>query len=168
MSIRSSYLHCVFTPEGLNEVVNKAARDLAPLDFDALAFTGVSGAAVGFYLAAKMNKKILCLRKTSVQAHYQGLEGDISARRIVIVDDFIQFGTTIEGLRKELRSRLPQGYVVVGIYLYRPRSGTGSADRQGKSPNWPIEDLPSLNPNAVSPSITPHLCFTNPRRTVHE
>jgi hypothetical protein len=68
-------------------------------DFDAFAFRGNSGALLAAPLAVKMEKSLILVRKTKDTSH-SGLlvEGDLGARRYIIVDDMICSGDTVRAI----------------------------------------------------------------------
>ena len=68
------------------------------LKFDAIAFTGSSGCAVGFYLAFQHKIPAIYVRKQDEKSHGSAVECNgekIQVRRYLIVDDFVSSGETI-------------------------------------------------------------------------
>jgi adenine/guanine phosphoribosyltransferase-like PRPP-binding protein len=123
--IRTEYLDSVFRLHRYLPVVKAAIQALKKVDkktpFDAIAFRGVSGAALAFPLSLALKKPLICIRKGS--SHYgRKFEGCISAKTYIIVDDFIETGQTIEAIIKEI-SKIKPNAVPVGIFLYDPTSG---------------------------------------------
>ena len=124
MEIRTDYLPCVFDPVEFRGAVNKAIGQLTEFrkdtPFDAIAFTGVSGAAMAFPLSFALGIPLLCVRKGGENSHspYK-VEGDYAARRYVIVDDFISTGNTMRRIQEDLENEIAGTPVLVGIYLYR-------------------------------------------------
>ena len=91
---------------------------LAHLDFDAVAFTGMSGALIAPSVADRLDKNLLMVRKDDCSSHsaqYYGeyLEGDLEAKKYIIIDDLISSGTTLEKMIKKLGKRK-----IVGIFFY--------------------------------------------------
>jgi len=106
--------------------------------FDAIAFTGSSGAALAYPLSYLLKLPLIHVRKGS--SHYgQGkIEGTISSRRYLIIDDFIDTGASIRRIVKAVDSEL-DGAKPVAICLY-------SSDRQSyfehKDTNIPVFNVP--------------------------
>lgn len=125
MDIKSCYLPCVFDPERFHSSVRLTVDILAEFEkhtpFDTIAFTGVSGAALAFPLSYLLGKPLLCVRKANSSTHSSyKVEGNYSAFRYIIVDDFISSGKTMEDIQKNIERELaPPIPELVGIYLYR-------------------------------------------------
>lgn len=120
MTIHSSYLHLVLTPKGLYAAARRI-RTLAKkhrMQFDAVVFTGYSGALVGPLVAAQMGKDPIFVRKEKESNHSSWtVEGSIDVRRYVIVDDFVSSGRTIERVLAQMREHR-HGAECVGILQY--------------------------------------------------
>lgn len=101
---------------------SKVARKLRKeLKFDTIAFTGVSGAAVAFNVALQLKMPMLCVRKSNEHSHATStigyVEGNIHAKKYLIIDDTIATGSTIENIVNEINSQSPRAKCV-GIMLY--------------------------------------------------
>lgn len=124
MEIRTDYLTCVFDPVAFRTRVNEAIGLLTEFrkhtPFDAIAFTGVSGAALAFPLSFALGIPLLCVRKQGESSHspYK-VEGDYSAERYVIVDDFISSGSTVNRIQDDIESEISGVPELVGLYLYK-------------------------------------------------
>lgn len=120
MSIHSSYLHHVLTPKGLYAAA-KRVRTLAKghgIKFDAVVFTGYSGALVGPLVAAQMGKSPIFVRKENEPNHSTWkVEGEHDVQRYVIVDDFVSSGKTVERVFAQMREHRPEAECV-GILQY--------------------------------------------------
>jgi adenine/guanine phosphoribosyltransferase-like PRPP-binding protein len=82
-------------------IMNRCKKEMINFpEFDAFAFRGNSGALMGMPLAFSLNKEIIVVRKTKDEEDHhswQMVEGlSPNGARIVIVDDFISSGRTIE------------------------------------------------------------------------
>lgn len=116
----SSYLRRVFSPRLLGDVVEKTHLKLQEMKekgytFDAIAFTGNSGAGIAFPLSAKYGYNLICVRKGEY-SHGKNIEA--SPERIekyVIVDDQIDRGDTVRRVLNELEKADLQ---CQGIVLY--------------------------------------------------
>jgi adenine/guanine phosphoribosyltransferase-like PRPP-binding protein len=123
--VQTDYLASVYHLDRFQETVDRtihaAERMMKLHPFDAIAFTGTSGAALAFILSHWMNVPLICVRKTNDGSHYPGymglLEGFTGTKRYMIVDDFISSGRTIDKIRDEIAKKLPQAQCI-GIVLY--------------------------------------------------
>lgn len=120
VKIRSAHwLHPILSPGGLSSEVYKAADKLSVLNFDAIAFTGLSGAVLASAVAMRMNKLLYCVRKSGENRHSDyDVEGPLGALRYVIIDDLIQTGGTIRRIISQVRNHDNKAKLV-GIWLYR-------------------------------------------------
>lgn len=120
-TIQTEYLGQVYSPKYL-DLIPKAVKEIRQLrkklKFDAIAFTGSSGAALAFPLSYFLKLPLIHVRKG--QSHYGSgpIEGTISSQRYLIVDDFIDRGNTIRRIIKKIESELGGEAKPVGIYLY--------------------------------------------------
>ena len=126
--IRSSYLGVVYDPRLFKSTVTKvvaavkAMRKKTPID--AIAFRGSSGAALAFIVGHKLGLSLLHVRKES--SHTCDLvEGNLAAKKVLIIDDFIATGATINKIVVDLRASLPKAKVV-GLLLYKATMGESS------------------------------------------
>ncbi len=123
----SDYLSAVFTPVRLKRLITNtcnAVRKLKrKLKFDAIAFTGLSGAGVAFAVSARTGIPLMCVRKARASNHGMRIEG--TARKVssyLILDDLISTGETIDRMIKTINkeaydaSERPK---CVGILLWR-------------------------------------------------
>ena len=74
------------------------------LNFDAVAFTGSSGACIAFVLAYETNIPLLYVRKPREKSHGNNLESNLrtSIKKYLIVDDFIDSGDTVRNMVKRI------------------------------------------------------------------
>jgi orotate phosphoribosyltransferase-like protein len=79
--------------------VNRIATLKAKLGFDAIAFSGSSGCAIAFHVAATLGIPLMYVRKANEQSHsYQKVDCNFARgeiKKYLIVDDFVQSGDTI-------------------------------------------------------------------------
>jgi len=107
--IQTDYLGKVYGKQFL-KLVPQAAKKLRSIKrkhpFDAIAFTGSSGAALAYPLSYLMKLPLIHVRKGT--SHYSGgkIEGTISSKRYIIIDDFIETGGTIKRIIKAINSEL--------------------------------------------------------------
>jgi adenine/guanine phosphoribosyltransferase-like PRPP-binding protein len=119
--IGSMYLNKLIQPKSLRERIRLAVRALTPWAeyFDAIAFSGMSGALIGPPVALRMGKEIIMVRKgatlpsgniskRSTNAHSSHIiEGDCAARSYIILDDFMDSGKTREHITARIAERMP-------------------------------------------------------------
>ena len=122
--IKTDYLGKVYQVNKFIEEINKAAKIIRKFKrknpFDAIAFTGTSGAAFAYPLSYKLGIPLICIRKSVTDNHFRRkVEGQVNTKRYIIVDDFIESGKTIRRIQKEIKNnwaaKPPQ---LIGIYLY--------------------------------------------------
>jgi adenine/guanine phosphoribosyltransferase-like PRPP-binding protein len=132
--IQSEYLGKVYGKQFL-KLVPLAVKRLRAIKkkhpFDAIAFRGSSGAALAFPLSYFLKLPLIHVRKG--ESHYGSgtIEGTISSKRYIIVDDFIDRGTTVKKIVSEIKKNI--GAKPVAIFLY-------SAGRYG--PTAKYNDIP--------------------------
>ena len=116
----SGYLDQILQTDRLRETSKKAALILAGLDFDAIAFSGMSGALIAPVLALALNKTLIMVRKfrdnshSVSQRHGALVEGDFGAQRYVIVDDLTSSGRTARYIRDQIKAHAPSA-VYIGL-----------------------------------------------------
>jgi adenine/guanine phosphoribosyltransferase-like PRPP-binding protein len=116
--VQSDYLHAVFRPENFDGTVKRAITHATRLvenyKVEAIAFSGVSGASLGYILGYTLGVPLMCIRKPRERAHYYGtLEGCTSARRYMIVDDFIATGDTVRNIMETITKECNDSVCVV-------------------------------------------------------
>ena len=99
----ASHLWRFLQPQELKIITRVAVSVLSKHDFDAVAFRGISGNLIAPAIAMEMNKSLIAVRKTTKDCNSdRKVEGDIVARRYVIVDDFISSGATVNAIMDEI------------------------------------------------------------------
>ena len=99
--IQTDYLHSVFFQTEFKNKIYNAVELISLYDkensFEAIAFTGISGAAFAFPLAYLLDKSLICIRKANSSMHCKlSVEGHIDCISYIIVDYFIASGSTIQ------------------------------------------------------------------------
>lgn len=103
------YLWNFMQPALLRTLIDQAAEAIRGYDYDAVAFTGMSGALIGPGIAMRSGKTFIMVRKEGQSEHTSRLvEGDMAARRYIIVDDFIASGGTYARTRQAITLAMPQ------------------------------------------------------------
>ena len=109
----------------LPEVLEKAQKELADVDFDTLVGTGFSGGIIIPALALAMGKKFVLIRKETDDSHHGKGEllGDLG-RRWIFVDDFIGSGRTRDRVISKIQEAAEKRNMLtemVGQYMYVER-----------------------------------------------
>jgi orotate phosphoribosyltransferase-like protein len=104
----AEYLSRIIRTENLRKTLKDTRKVLEKLQFDAIAFRGMSGAMLAPTLALRMNKTLLMVRKGTENSHStRPVEGDKAARRYVIVDDLVDSGCTVRAICDEVKTFAP-------------------------------------------------------------
>lgn len=130
--IQTEYLGDVYGEQFLRlvpQVVKKLRVIKRKHPFDAIAFSGSSGAALAYPLSYLMKIPLIHVRKGG--SHYGSgkIEGTISSKRYLIIDDFIETGTTIKRILKEVSKEMEAKPVAILLY---------SSGRDSKFNNIPV------------------------------
>lgn len=100
--VHADYLGYLIPTDKLRETVRAMSEALKPYDFDALAFTGVSGMLIGPPIAMALDKSMLVVRKERSGHSSLIVEGDLGARRYVFVDECIASGDTYRRVKEQI------------------------------------------------------------------
>lgn len=117
MSHTPNYQHCdylesLIRTEELRKVILSMANALRQYEFDAVAFTGVSGMLIGPGIAMALDKTMIVVRKEDGNCDSEGnmirhsrldVEGDLGARRYVVVDECIATGDTYNRIVQKIK-----------------------------------------------------------------
>jgi orotate phosphoribosyltransferase len=119
------YVHCGWLTIPSQRISCDAALELAvktlkdkDVEFDTVAFCGMSGAMFGPILAHLMNKEVLAVRKDEQRHSYYDTEGHKRAARVLIVDDFRSSGNTMRRIMYRTRQLCGKEVVFVGTLYY--------------------------------------------------
>lgn len=150
MAIQTCYLASIYHLKQYQRLFQRAKVALKQLDkivpFEAIAFTGTSGAALAYPLSLALNKPLICIRKDS--SHYESgsLEGKVDAKTCLIIDDFIDTGATMGKIISKLRRN--SAVVPVAIFLYIP-----TASFRGRWWDTGKQKIPVVSPGKSNFSI---------------
>ena len=88
-----------FNPADLADIAQKCAAALEGMDYEFLAFRGMSGAVITPLLAIIVGKPFVVVRKPG-EAHHSGtkVEGYKGRGEYIIVDDFVCTGSTVRAM----------------------------------------------------------------------
>lgn len=107
------YIHCDYLEEfirvpKLKKRIKLAKAALKNYEFDAIAYSGHSGALIAIPCALSMNKPLILVRKNGEQTHScYSVEGFASAKKYVILDDFVSCGDTYHHIVDEIKKFSP-------------------------------------------------------------
>jgi orotate phosphoribosyltransferase len=102
--IISDYFEEALHPSCLRILIRRAMRHLknAKVEFDTIAFRGVSGMLFGPTLAVYMNKAMIVVRKDETRHSKHSVEGNRATEKYIIVDDFIATGETVKNIASKI------------------------------------------------------------------
>jgi len=96
--ISSDYLSFALDPKRAAECFTKSIKTLrkSSVEFDAIAYTGVSGGLTAPVIAFLLKKPLVVVRKDTDTSKHSShmIEGDAAATSFIIVDDFMCTGKT--------------------------------------------------------------------------
>ena len=136
MKIDSSYLRETFDAKKVRVIVRAMTKMIkeSGVEFDTVVFRGMSGALIAPILAYKLKKYVAVCRKESDGSHsgHSGrIEGNVDIKNFIIIDDFIDSGTTVEIILKTVKDCSPSSKCA-GIFLYRSASCGSMFDCKGE------------------------------------
>jgi hypothetical protein len=119
---RASYLKEWLHGPNLLRTINATIKACSQVEFEAVAYRGMSGSLVAPAVAAFMGKDLIMVRKTDgpdsgSHSDYR-TEGRRDAIRYVIVDDFISSGSTVAAILEQIYTDLNYQSRCVGIVEY--------------------------------------------------
>jgi len=120
--ISTSYLGGIFGGDYAKHVdaAVKTVKDFKKhTDFDAIAFMGTSGAGMAFPLSYFLKLPLIHIPKPGVYRHSSYIiEGTLSSKKYLIVDDFLASGNTVRKIEEAITDQTV-GSKPVGIFLYQ-------------------------------------------------
>jgi len=128
--VETDYLGIALDYDSRKTTIQKLISSIkdSNVEFDCVAFRGVSGALFGPVVADHFNKGMAIIRKDKSHS-FCNVEYSIKSKskniRYIIVDDFIETGTTINEIIKGMKGSIGQICQVrcAGIFLYKKSSG---------------------------------------------
>jgi len=121
IDIDTEYLSKVYYNDRFIRTIKKSLARVKEFQksvkFDAIAFTGTSGAALAYILSYTLKKPLICVRKRDNSHSSMNIEGCVSAKSYIIVDDFIDSGRTVKNIMNKIGKRMPEAKPVA-IFLY--------------------------------------------------
>jgi orotate phosphoribosyltransferase len=109
--------------DAADTTIRLCVEELSKIEFDAIAFCGMSGALIAAPLAHLMHKELLMVRKNAGNDGSHStkfVEGiQIAKLKIVIIDDLICTGSTMRNIVMGLNRFIPgKLYEIAGVILY--------------------------------------------------
>lgn len=133
---QSSYLHDCLDAELSRKTIDWLVRAIkrSGIEYDAIAFRGMSGALVVPIVAHKLKKKMIMVRKEPSHAGRSCIEGYVQSKRYIVVDDFVASGSTVNEIIQKItwpneecdRSEAE----CVGVFLYAEKKQTPEYDAE--------------------------------------
>jgi hypothetical protein len=107
MNSCASHLTEVLQPEMRGRIVRRITKEIreSKLEYEAIAFKGLSGALVVPAVATRLKKPIIAVRsdmKCHSEHQIEGLYLPTTSGRYIIVDDFIFDGNTIREIHRQI------------------------------------------------------------------
>jgi adenine/guanine phosphoribosyltransferase-like PRPP-binding protein len=115
-----SYL--TLNPRKLKNRIQKCVNILTPLknNFDSIAFMGISGALVAPAVASELGKHLIAVRKEKTRHSTHNVEvGFKKPKNYIIIDDFVDSGSTIKSIVQNIQRRHPQAKLFEYL-MYNP------------------------------------------------
>jgi orotate phosphoribosyltransferase len=137
----SEYMEAVLNPDLLIEETKNSVKELKhlmrwgnspgadKLEFDAIAFRGMSGALRAPLLAIKLKKSLIMVRKSRKNNHSgRYVEGNYGAKTYIIVDDLMCTGMTAKMIVRRIKEAMPDAKCVG---FYTAQYGGSFRDEEG-------------------------------------
>jgi hypothetical protein len=119
------WLYQMLEPTNRRAYIDRTKHVLSYHHFDAIAFSGLSGALIAPILAIEMGKTLLCVRRngeTRDSHSSRMVEGDVNAMRYIIVDDFTSTGATVRHIFDEVRKAAPSAKCIGVLEHTHPKT----------------------------------------------
>ena len=125
-TVLTAYLRCIYDMKEHKRILNKLSKTIKKINrktpIEAIAFAGMSGAAVAFPLSVSLRIPLICIRKYR-SSHFTGTyEGAIIQGNYVIIDDLVDSGDTIRRIHKNVK-KVCCDAKLVGVLLYNQELG---------------------------------------------
>lgn len=124
--ISSGYLDQGLEKKAIKKCVQNliACIKASGIDFDAIAFSGYSGALFAPIIAYRLNKHVIIVRKDAEESHSSMcVEGFIpQGVRYIIIDDFISTGLTIQNMYEKIKNERVYPPLLQAIFLWHSES----------------------------------------------
>lgn len=117
--MQTAYLHNAIILKKRKETISKLVKKIkeSNIEFDSIAFTGMSGSLIGPIVADMLKKDLILVRKQAENCHsslFMEMSNEKS-KKAIIIDDCIVSGNTIRHIIKNLSRK---EIALEGIFLY--------------------------------------------------
>ena len=158
------YLEHLIRRENFEKYLPLAIKQLEKLDFDAIAFRGMSGALTAPVVAHAMGKQlIMCRKREEVNHSGRAVEGFKASKRYVIVDDIISSGHTVSLIQRMISVFAPNAECIGILQWCQLRQvGCGITEPEG----WVIDPdtrYDEWGKAVAEPYKPPFVSYVNPR-----
>jgi hypothetical protein len=119
---QSEYLDTSLDRAAADRVIKELIKFIkaSQVEFDSIAFRGMSGALIAPIVAFKMKKDLILVRKKESSHSNHAVEGNKATRRYIIIDDFVGGGTTLDTIVSTINNDVNfREARPVAIFLYR-------------------------------------------------
>lgn len=130
-------MHTVYLSEALGinerkETVRKLCKCIkeSDLEFDSIAFTGMSGALIAPLVCEKLGKNLIMVRKESDKNHSDMLiEAEKVGEKYIIIDDLVFSGETLCHIINVMKNSVLFGDMLpVAVFTYRVKDSDRICD----------------------------------------
>ena len=84
------------------------AIENSKIEFDSIAFCGISGALYAPTVAYILGKELILVRKSSEICHSSCVvEGFVHSKKYIIIDDLVAYGSTIRRIQERINMYIP-------------------------------------------------------------
>lgn len=139
--ICSSYLDLALAKKQRKALLRNCVKLLrkSAVEFDAIAFRGMSGALIAPPVADLLGKHLIMVRKPGDQRHSSRLvEGEDAITRYIIIDDFIRTGDTVRQVVKAVWENHTKDAECVGVLVYNEDDMRRNIDSIGCNDPIPV------------------------------
>ena len=152
----SNYHDRTYNPRSLKATVNRVVRYLEKLQkkvkFDAIAFSGTSGAAIAYPVSAIAGYHLINVRREPYKQHHGSkieASGNRKIYRYIILDDFIASGRTIKLIVRAIKKEtIPSSWSrialeekpveCVGVVIYSDQGDSSKSIQISKWKKIPV------------------------------
>lgn len=119
MPIKSSYLTAVFDLPRRRKIISDLVNciKLSGIEFEAIAFRGMSGALIVPDVSTQLDKPFILIRKEDSSHSSHKFEGELAITTYIIIDDCISSGQTVMDIMDSMGEQIPSSDCK-GVFLY--------------------------------------------------
>lgn len=145
-------------------IISRVVSQLKNVEFDAIAFRGLSGALVAPIIAEKMGKHLVGVRISTTYTHSDNRDVEVSSGlggdfRFVIVDDLIDSGRTVRSIIDKIHGEHPDAKCVAIVTYHRyVADPEGGAKFNGIPHLDATRDMPESKPQKAQGRLSRFWC----------